>query len=228
MSFAAAANGLRHREIARLKSCVIPLIAAMQSLTHGQFRECVAELMQGLGHEILNNPTAAEILVTVKNGEKHLIMCATPADPKPTGLQPLMRLHKAVSAANACRGIYITIRTFTADAYDYVKNAPISLINNGILASAIERVKIRKPIPGAYNAMCYECGGIVQHHLDKQHSLPCSKGHMVAPTIARGEVDPYGSKAANPEPWPEMSSKTQQHPHRLATAGLTVSKSAAE
>ena len=53
MSYATAANGLRHREIARLKSYAIPPVAAMQSLTHGQFRERIAELMQGLGHEVV-------------------------------------------------------------------------------------------------------------------------------------------------------------------------------
>jgi Restriction endonuclease len=214
MSFAAAANALRHCEIARLKRYATPPVESMRSLTPGPFRERMAELLQRLGHAIVNDPSAAEILVTLKNGKKHFIMCATPADPTPTGPRPVMRLHDAVIAAKAVRGIYITTRTFTAEAWNYVKGAPISLMDGAMLAVAFERVKTREPIPGAYDAMCYECGAIVQHHLDKRDPLPCVNGHMVAPTIARAAVDParHPQEPEAVKPWTNMSPEIQQQP----------------
>lgn len=189
MSFASAANDLRHREIARLKQYVTPPVEAMRSLTPGPFRERIAELMQRLGHEVVNDPTAA-ILVTLEGGEKHLIMCATPSDLLPTGTRNVARLHEAVIAAKAVRGIYVTTQTFTDDAHAYAKGAPITLVDGAALAKALERTKTGEPVPGSYDAMCHECGAIVGHHLDKPGPLPCINGHMVAPTIPRTLVEP--------------------------------------
>jgi Restriction endonuclease len=189
MSYAAAANDLRHREIARLKRYVTPPVEAMRSLTPGPFREHIAELMQRLGYEVVNDP-AAPVLVTLKDGKKHLVMCATPSDPMPTGTRNVARLHEAVIAANASNGIYITTRTFTDDAYNYEKGAPITLVDGTALAKAFERTKTGAPVPGAYEAMCHMCGAIVGHHLDKSDPLPCINGHMVSPTIPHTLIEP--------------------------------------
>lgn len=49
--------------------------------------------------------------------------------------------------------------------------------------------------PLTCRAMCRQCGAIVQHRLDRERdeARPCSNGHPVAPTIARGMLLP---------PWP--------------------------
>jgi hypothetical protein len=190
MSYAAAANDLRHREIARLKRCVTLPVEAMRSLTPGPFRERIAELMQRLGHEVVNDPTAAAILVALKDGEKHLIMCGTPADPTPIGPRNILRLHEAVIAGNAARGIYITTRTFTADVQTYAKSAPIDLVDGAALAKAFKRAGPSEPVPGCYDVMCHDCGAIVGHHLDKSDPLRCINGHMVIPTIVRTMIEP--------------------------------------
>ena len=224
MSFAAAANDLRHREIARLKQYVTPPVETMRSLTPGPFRERIAELAQRLGHEVVNDPAAA-VLITVKNGEKHLIMCATPSDPAPTGTRDVARLHDAVIGAGACRGLYVTTRAFTADARDYAKSAPIDLVDGAVLAKALERARTGGPLPAAYEAMCHECGAIIRHDLDKRDPLPCINGHMVAPTIARAAIDPVRyppePDATQSKPWRDMSPKSQRrraikaHNHRV-------------
>jgi hypothetical protein len=47
-------------------------------------------------------------------------------------------------------------------------------------------------MPQTYQAMCCQCGEIVQHRLDREQdeARPCSNGHAVAPTIARDMLLP--------------------------------------
>jgi restriction endonuclease Mrr len=118
MNFADAANQLRRQEIARLSQYAPTPVEALRSLTPGPFRERIAEVVERLGHTVTSNPTAAE-LVTIKDAAKHIIMCATPSDPAPTGTREIVRSHDIVIAANARRGIYVTTRTFTAEAREY-------------------------------------------------------------------------------------------------------------
>jgi hypothetical protein len=214
MSFAAAAERLRQQEIARLRQYVTPPVEAMRSLTPGPFRERIAEMLERLGHEVVNNPSAPE-LITIKNGEKHIIMCSTPSDPHPTGTRDVARLHDIVIAANAQRGIYITTRTFTPDAQDYARTAPINLVAGKGLAKALERSKADAPIPSTYKAICQGCGDIVQHSLDKGDALPCINGHMVPPTIARAAIDPHPHPQQPDAPgtkleWRSMTAKAQR------------------
>jgi hypothetical protein len=43
-------------------------------------------------------------------------------------------------------------------------------------------------LPETYKAMCRQCGDIVQHRLHRVAAVPCSNGHLVAPTIARAAL----------------------------------------
>jgi hypothetical protein len=86
VTFAKAAAELRQREIERLKEATVPRLEAIRSMTPSGFRAIVSLMLDRLGFEVLNEPTA-QILLTRKDG-KHLVsMCATPADEKePSGI----------------------------------------------------------------------------------------------------------------------------------------------
>jgi hypothetical protein len=111
---------------------VMPTLEALRSLTPAPFREQIALMMERLGHTIITEPSAAD-LVTVKEGRKFITACARPADPTPTATRDLARLHEAVIAANAHTGIYVTTRAFTREAEEYAATAPIKLVEGEIL-----------------------------------------------------------------------------------------------
>jgi hypothetical protein len=67
-SFAAAAAELRRQEIARLSAAVTPTLEALQSLTPAPFRVQTAAMMERLGHTLANDPSAAQFVVTLKDG----------------------------------------------------------------------------------------------------------------------------------------------------------------
>jgi hypothetical protein len=96
-------------------------------------------MVERLGHTVHNNPTAAA-LVTTKQGQKYVIACATPSDPGPTAMRDIARLHDAVIAQTAQRGIYVTARNFTHDAKDYAASMPavIQLVDGAKLAQLLE------------------------------------------------------------------------------------------
>ena len=99
-------------------------------------------------------------------------------------------LHDAVIAQNAQRGIYVTTRNFTRDAEDYAAGMPavIQLVDGAKLAQSLEMSNAGAVLPNRYKAMCHVCGEIVEHNLDHGTSLPCTNGHLVAPTIARAAL----------------------------------------
>jgi hypothetical protein len=189
MNFAAAADQLRRQEIVRLSQYVTPAVEALRSLTPGPFREQIALMVERLGHTVHNNPTTAA-LVTTKQGQKYIIACATPSDPGPTGMRDIARLHDAVIAQGAQRGIYVTTRYFTPDAKDYAAGMPtvIQLVDGAKLAQSLEKSSVGAALPSRYKAMCHVCGEVVEHNLDHGRSLPCINGHLVAPTIARAAL----------------------------------------
>jgi hypothetical protein len=230
MSFAAAAAELRRQEIARLSEYVTPPIEAFRSLTPGPLREQIALMMERLGHTIVTDPTAPD-LVTIKDGGKRIVACATPSDPAPTGTRAIARLHDAVIAANAQRGIFVTARTFTPDAVHYAKTAPIDLVDGDKLITAMNRSRAGVVLPQTYKAMCHDCGGIVQHSLDKGEALPCSNGHPVASTISRAAIErlsqPAPPSATPTHSWRNMSPKAQRrraikaHNHRVHARAIS-------
>ena len=185
MNFAAA-DQLRRQEIARLKDALVPRIEALRSMTPAAFRNVVAGMLDRFGHQIVTDPSAP-YLVTTKNQEKFITQCARPADLAPTGTRDLAALHDAVIAANAIRGFCITARSFTPAAEQYAESAPIDLIDGDRLVKALNQSLSRVLLPQTYNAMCQQCGDIVQHRLDREQdeARRCRNGHSVAPTIAR-------------------------------------------
>jgi hypothetical protein len=196
MNFAAAADALRRQEFARLAAAVTPTLEALRSLTPAPFREQIALMMERLGHTIITDPAAPD-LVTVKEGRKFITACARPADPAPTGTRDLERLHNAVITANAQGGIYVTTRSFTAEAQEFAATLPIIQLADGeVLKRSMNLSLKRVVLPPTYKAMCQQCGEIVHHRLSKGETLPCINGHMVAPTIARASLARRKSAAA--------------------------------
>jgi len=106
----------------------------------------------------------------------------------PTPLGQLARLHSVVVACNAVAGYFITPRGFTLDAEAYAATAPLKLVDGPKLVAAITRSMAGVTPPGSYQAMCRQCGEIVQHRLDQAEAIPCRNGHPVAPTIARAAL----------------------------------------
>jgi hypothetical protein len=192
MTFAAAADELRQQEFARLSAAITPRIEAFRSMTADEFRNEVAQMLERLGHTLI---TGAGDIITTKEGRKYITACATPTDPAPTKAGALRRLHQAVVAHGAARGFYVTSRSFTPEAEHYAASAPIDLVDGAILIRSMHRSRKGMLIPPSYKAMCCQCGGTVQHQLDKDEALPCHNGHLVAPSIARAELVPF-----RPEP----------------------------
>jgi hypothetical protein len=229
VNFAPAADQLRRQEIARLMQYVTPPVEALRSLTPGPFRELIADMVERLGHTVINNPTAPN-LVTTKDGRKYIIACATPSDPAPAGTREIGRLHDTVITANAQRGIYVTTRSFTPDAQDYAKTAPIDLVDGAKLAQSLERSNAGATLPSSYKAMCHQCGALVQHNLDTGEALPCINGHMVTPTIARATIErprhPRQPEPSQPSQWRDMSPKAQRrrqiraHNHKVRARAI--------
>ena len=188
MNFATTSAELQQQEIARLKDATVPRLEALCSMTPPAFREVLAAMWERFGHVIV---TTAPNLVTTKNGRKFITACARPTDPTPTGAPDLARLHQTVIAANAARGIYVTPRSFTAEAQQYADSgAPIDLIDGKRLIKGLNQSLKRVLLPQTYRAMCGQCGDIVQHRLGDDEARPCANGHAVVPTIARAMIIP--------------------------------------
>jgi hypothetical protein len=194
INFAIAAADLRRQEVARIAATVTPTLDSLRVLTLARFRDEIALMMERLGHTIITDPTAAD-LVTLKEGRKFITECARPADLTPARMRDLVRLHEGVIAANAQAGIYVTLRSFTADAQEYAATAPLKLVDAEILKRSMQRSLKGVLLPLTYKAMCCQCGEIVQHRLSKGEALPCNNGHMVAPTIARASLQRRKSAA---------------------------------
>ena len=186
-SFEVAADELRAREFTRLSAAVVPTVDALRLLTGQQLRARVATMLERLGHELLTPETAAN-LVTTKDGKKYVVAFASMTDLAPTPLGDLARLHAVVVAANAAAGFFITPRGFTLDAEAYAATAPLKLVDGPKLVASIKRSMEGATMPDSYQAMCRQCGEIVQHRLDHADAIPCRNDHLVAPTIARAAL----------------------------------------
>lgn len=185
--FGYAADELRRQEFARLADAVTPRLEALRSLMPAAFRAEIALMLERLGHTLITDPTAPD-LVTTKTGRKYVTACANPADPAPIKIPALQRLHDRVVAANAQAGFYVTARIFTPEAEEYAEAAPIHLVDGELLTRSMNRSKKGVLLPQTYKAICRQCGEIVQHRLDQGEALPCGNGHLVAPTIARAAL----------------------------------------
>jgi len=139
--FPAAAEELRRQEFARLADAVVPTLESLRSLTPAPFRAEIALMLQRLGYEVLTDASAEKLLVT-KDGRKHIVACAMPANPGPTETRDLAHLHAAIVADRAHSGFYVTSRSFTPDAVEYAETAPIKLVDG---AKLIASIKLSKP-----------------------------------------------------------------------------------
>lgn len=187
MNFDPLAAELHRREYARLAAAVTPRPEQLHSMSPGELRTEIAMMWERLGHTLVTGPDAPE-LVTIKGERKFITMCANPADRAPTGSAALRRLRDRVVAASAERGFYVSVRGFTADAQHFADTAPVQLIDTDAFIRAMHRSRKGQFLPQTYQAMCRQCGDIVQHRLDSDEAKRCGTGHFVAPTIARAEL----------------------------------------
>jgi hypothetical protein len=137
-------------------------------------------------------------------------------DQLPTQANHLTRLHRAIMAANAAGGFYVTTRGFSRDAEAYAKTAPIKLVDGPALVKSITRSMEGIPAPDSYKAMCRQCGDIVTLRLDRAEAIPCTNGHPVAPTIPRTslavQVQPGGSTSRSYSP-PRVFTRREVNAH---------------
>ena len=121
------------------------------------------------------------------------------------------------------RGYFITPRGFTEQAEQYAASAPIDLFDGKRLVKVLNQSRRHVLMPQTYKAMCRQCGGIVQHRLDREQDAarPCRSGHMVAPTIARAMLLPPrpagwkpGDDAAKPAPRPYSRREIRAHNYK--------------
>jgi hypothetical protein len=194
-NFPAAADELRRQELSRLSAAVTPRIEAFRSMTGDAFRTEIVLILERLGHTVVSSVTD---IVTTKQGRKYVTACATPTEQTPTKAPALRRLHDAVIAANSARGFYVTPRGFTPEAEHYAASAPIDLVDGALLIRSMHRSRKGMLLPTSYQAMCCQCGDIVQHRLDQGEALSCRNAHLVAPTIARAMLVPYRAPLAQP------------------------------
>jgi hypothetical protein len=192
MNFAVEAVALRQQEIARIRDAIAPRLHQLRRMEPETFRAVIADMLHRFGHTIIISDPTAPRLVTTKGEKKFITACAAPTGLIPTGTRELASLHDAVIAANAARGFFITARSFTDAADHYAETAPLDLIDGNRLIKALNQSRKHLLMPQTYQAMCCQCGEIVQHRLDREHdeARPCSNGHTVAPTIARDMLLP--------------------------------------
>ena len=230
-----AAAELRRQEFARLTDAVTLRLEALRSMTLTAFRSEIALMMERLGHTIITDPSAPD-LVTTKAGRKYITACAVLANRAPTQTREIARLHDSVVAANAEWGFFVTARSFTPDAEHYAATTPIDLVDGAMLVRAMNRSKKGVVLPQTYKAMCRQCGDIVEHRLDGDEAIPCRNGHRVPPTIARAALVPPRQQqpaAADHRPqqaprakWRNMSAKAQRrraikaHNHQVRARAL--------
>jgi hypothetical protein len=195
MNFPCAADELRRQEFVRLSAGVTPRLEAFRSMTGDAFRTEIALMLERLGHIVISSVSD---IVTTKDGRKYVTACATPTDQTPTKAPALRRLHDAVIAGNAARGFYVTPRNFTPEAEHYAASAPIDLVDGRLLLRSMHRSRKGMLLPADYKAMCCQCGELVQHRLGNHEAVPCSNGHLVAPTIARAALVPFRPPASQP------------------------------
>jgi hypothetical protein len=187
LNFAAAADELYRREYAFLRAFLTPRPEQLRSMMIGELRTENALMWERLGHTLHTGPDAPELVTTM--GERTFItVCANPADITPTGSAALRRLRDRVVAMCAERGFYVSVKGFTADAQHFSETAPVQLIDAEAFIHTLHRSRKGQHLPQTYNAMCRQCGEIVQQRLDSDEAKRCGNGHFVAPTIARAEL----------------------------------------
>lgn len=194
-NFSENADRLRQQEFARLAATVPLSLATLRSLTPGRFGAEIALMFEQLGYMIITHASAPELIMT-RAAHKYLVACALPAQIEATRTPPILRLHAAITAANAQSGFYITTRSFTPEAQAYAATAPLELVDGKRLVDMMRTSKAAALLPETYKTMCRQCGGLVQHRLDQAEALPCPQGHLVAPSIARAAL----LGCATPEP----------------------------
>jgi hypothetical protein len=197
MNFASTADQLDRQEYARLEAARTPRIEAFRSMTSGSFADEVAGMMERLNHTVV---TVSPWLVTTKDGRKYVTACANPADQATINMPAIRRLHDALIAAGAFRGIYVTPRSFTLDAEHYAAHAPIDLVDGPLLIKSMQRSRRGVLLPHTYRTMCRQCGDVVQHRLDRNDPLPCANGHFVAPPKSFAAFIPYRPPPGAPQP----------------------------
>ena len=133
-------------------------------------------------------------LTISKHGRTLVVACAK--SPEPIRRQAIARLHEAIMHTAAAAGFYVTPRHFEPDAITYAASLPITLVDGDKLVASMCQSKAGIEPPDAYKAMCKICGAVVEHRLTQAEAVPCSSGHVVAPTIARAAIFPEGAKPA--------------------------------
>jgi hypothetical protein len=128
---------------------VTPRLEALRSMTPAAFRNEIALMLERLGHTLITDPAAPE-LVTTKAGRKFITAYANPADPAPTMIPALQRLHDRIVAASAAAGFYVTARTFTDEAQHYAETAPFDLVDGELLIRSMNRSKKDVRFPQTY------------------------------------------------------------------------------
>jgi hypothetical protein len=224
VNFAPAAAELRRQEIARLQDAIVPRLEAMRRMTPDTFCTLIADMLYRFGHQIETNPSGnSSDFISTKQGRKFVTRCAVPTDLKPISTRELEAFHiDTVLPANAARGFFITVRSFTDGADEYAKTAPLDLIDGKRLVKALNQSRKHVLMPQTYKAMCCQCGEIVQHRLDREQdeARPCSNGHLVAPTIARAMLVPprpaanAASIAKEPAPRPYSRREIRAHNYK--------------
>ena len=132
-TFAKKADELWRDEMAGLSAAVTPRIEVFRAMTRDMFRVEVAAMLDRLGHHVVSS---AGDIVTEKGGQKFIVPCAIPTDTTPTGTAAVRRLHDAVVANSAARGVYVTPRSFSPEAEHCAASAPIDLIDGQLLIVA--------------------------------------------------------------------------------------------
>lgn len=217
MNFDSAADELERREKARIFDTVTPRLETFKAMTLDSFTAETALMMERLGYAII---ATAPDLVTTKDGKKYIVACATPANHAPTQTRELARLHDAVVKAKAHGGFYVTPHGFTPDAEHYAASAPVTLVDGAKLIASMKQSRAGLQLPDTYQAMCRECGCIVQHRLDRKETLPCENSHPVAPPFARAMFIPLpatnaSSAATTPTRQPMSRRQIKAHNYKL-------------
>ncbi|MDH5573524.1 MAG: restriction endonuclease, partial [Gammaproteobacteria bacterium] len=144
---------------------------AIDSMSWREFEMMVGEAFRQRGFKVKETPFGPDggvDLVLTKNDQKILVQCKHWKTQK-VGVKTVRELYGVLVAESADEVNIVCSGEFTSDAFDFVKDKPIYLIDGNVLSELIQGVQSDKYIPSRSQSIsCPVCGSDMVLRLAKQ------------------------------------------------------------
>jgi hypothetical protein len=190
------ASKLRDCELFRLRQQLLANLEILCSRgTPRQFEVLITELLNRQGFSTkLTPPTndGGRDVECQRDGESLYVECKLFAPTAKVGRPHIQKLVGAMAADGIKKGIFAATCGFTAQAREYAVKAGIEVWDIYRLSDLLDEWFPEKIQPLIYNAMCLECGKLVEFALKEAfHRVKtCPNGHSVEKTISIKDAMP--------------------------------------